>query len=67
MDKEQKYIQMKFLSDIKEFLKMIIRRRNAIYEIALEDLQPQNKNTYPGIIWGYIQSISYIILLVLVY
>jgi len=58
---------MKFISDIRIFLKMIIRKRGAIYELALRDFQSQNKNTYLGIIWGYIQPITYVILLVLVF
>lgn len=58
---------MKFLLDIKKFVVNIIRKKSAIYELAKRDFQAQNKNTYLGIIWGYIQPLTYIILLVLVF
>lgn len=58
---------MKFLLDIKKFFGIIIQKRIAIYELAKRDFQAQNKNTYLGIIWGYIQPLTYIILLVLVF
>lgn len=58
---------MKFLLDIKKFVVNIIRKKSAIYELAKRDFQTQNKNTYLGIIWGYIQPLTYIILLVLVF
>jgi ABC-type polysaccharide/polyol phosphate export permease len=58
---------MKFILDIKKFVGNIILKRRAIYELAKRDFQAQNKNTYLGIIWGYIQPLTYIILLVLVF
>jgi lipopolysaccharide transport system permease protein/teichoic acid transport system permease protein len=61
------HILLNLLLDSKKFLGMIIKKRSAIYELALRDFQAQNKNTYLGIIWGYIQPITYVILLVLVF
>lgn len=58
---------MKFFSDIRYFFRIIFRKRDAIYELAKRDFQAQNKNTYLGIIWGYIQPLTYIFLLVLVF
>lgn len=58
---------MKFLRDIKNFAKQIIQKKSAIYELAKREFQAQNKDTYLGIIWGYIQPLTYIILLVLVF
>jgi lipopolysaccharide transport system permease protein len=58
---------MKFFSDIKKFVAIILRRKSAIYELAKRNFQAQNKNTYLGIIWGYIQPLTYIIVLVLVF
>jgi ABC-type polysaccharide/polyol phosphate export permease len=58
---------MKFFLDIKKFIVNIIRKRSAIYELAKRDFQTQNKNTYLGIIWGYIQPLTYIALLVVVF
>jgi ABC-type polysaccharide/polyol phosphate export permease len=58
---------MKFFLDIKKFLGIIFRKKSAIYELAKRDFQAQNKNTYLGIIWGYIQPLTYIILLALVF
>jgi len=58
---------MKFLIDIKKFIEVIFQKRAAIYELAKRDFQAQNKNTYLGIIWGYIQPLTYILLLVLVF
>ncbi len=58
---------MKFFLDIKKFLEIIFQKRSAIYELAKRDFQAENKNTYLGIIWGYIQPLTYILLLVLVF
>ena len=58
---------MKFFLDIKNFLGIIFQKKSAIYELAKRDFQAQNKNTYLGIIWGYIQPLTYTILLVLVF
>jgi lipopolysaccharide transport system permease protein/teichoic acid transport system permease protein len=58
---------VKFLKDIKNFLSIIIRKKRAIYELAKRDFQATNKNTYLGIVWGYIQPLTYILLLVLVF
>jgi ABC-type polysaccharide/polyol phosphate export permease len=58
---------MKFIIDIKKFIEIIFQKKGAIYELAKRDFQAQNKNTYLGIIWGYIQPLTYILLLVLVF
>lgn len=58
---------MKFFIDIKKFLAIIFQKRSAIFELAKRDFQAQSKNTYLGIIWGYIQPLTYIILLVVVF
>jgi len=58
---------MKYLQDVKNFIGIIIQKRNAIYEIAKREFQAQNRNTYLGIIWGYIQPLTYIVLLILVF
>jgi lipopolysaccharide transport system permease protein/teichoic acid transport system permease protein len=58
---------MRFFIDIKNFLVIIFRKKGAIYEIARREFQARNKNTYLGIVWGYIQPLSYIFLLVLVF
>ncbi|MGD2090369.1 MAG: ABC transporter permease [Candidatus Aminicenantes bacterium] len=58
---------MKFLLDIKKFIEIIFQKKSAIYELAKRDFQAQNKNTYLGIIWGYIQPLTYIVLLALVF
>ncbi|MCP5104362.1 MAG: ABC transporter permease [bacterium] len=58
---------MKFLIDIKKFWGIIFQKRNAVYEIAKREFQAQNKNTYLGIIWGYIQPLTYILLLTIVF
>ena len=58
---------MKFILDIKRFIAMIFQKRSAIYELAKRDFQAQNKDTYLGVIWGYIQPLTYILLLVLVF
>lgn len=60
-------MQMKFFLDVKKFIGNIFQKRSAIYELAKRDFQSQNKNTYLGIIWGYIQPLTYILLLVLVF
>lgn len=46
---------------------IIFQKKGAIYELAKRDFQSQNKNTYLGIIWGYIQPLTYILLLVFVF
>ncbi|UCH97264.1 MAG: ABC transporter permease [Candidatus Aminicenantes bacterium] len=58
---------MKFFLDIKKFVGIIFLKKSAIYELAKRDFQAQNRNTYLGIIWGYIQPLTYIVLLVLVF
>ncbi len=58
---------MKFFFDIKRFVLDIFRKKSAIYELARRDFQEQNKSTYLGIVWGYIQPLVYIFLLVLVF
>ncbi len=58
---------MKFFLDIKRFFVLIFRQKSAVYELAKRDFQAQNKDTYLGIIWGYIQPLTYILLLVLVF
>ena len=58
---------MKFFLDIKNFIAIIYQRKSAVYELAKRDFQAQNKNTYLGIIWGYIQPLTYIFLLVIVF
>jgi len=58
---------LKFFLDIRKFIWIIIQKRSAIYELAKRDFQAQNKNTYLGIIWGYIQPLTYILLLVFVF
>jgi ABC-type polysaccharide/polyol phosphate export permease len=58
---------MKFLLDIKRFFTLIFRQKSAVYELAKRDFQAQNKSTYLGIIWGYIQPLIYIGLLVFVF
>ena len=58
---------MKFFLDIKNFIGIIFRKKDAIYELAKRDFQAQNKNTYLGIIWGYVQPLTYILLLVIVF
>jgi lipopolysaccharide transport system permease protein/teichoic acid transport system permease protein len=58
---------LKFILDIKKFVGIIFQKKDAIYELAKRDFQAQNKNTYLGIIWGYIQPLTYIFLLVLVF
>jgi lipopolysaccharide transport system permease protein/teichoic acid transport system permease protein len=58
---------LKFLLDIKNFVGIIFQQKDAIYELAKRDFQAQNKNTYLGIIWGYIQPLTYILLLVVVF
>jgi ABC-type polysaccharide/polyol phosphate export permease len=58
---------MKFILDIKKFIVNIAKKRSAIYELTKRNFQAQNKDTYLGIIWGYIQPLTYIIILVLVF
>jgi len=58
---------MKFFVDIKRFFALIFRQKSAIYELAKRDFQTQNKDTYLGIIWGYIQPLTYVLLLVVVF
>ncbi|NIM10845.1 MAG: ABC transporter permease [Candidatus Aminicenantes bacterium] len=58
---------MKFLLDIKKFVGNIFQKKSAIYELAKREFQAQNRNTYLGIIWGYIQPLTYIVLLALVF
>ena len=58
---------MKFLRDGINFIKQIVQKKSAIYELAKREFQAQNKDTYLGIIWGYIQPLMYILLLVLVF
>ena len=58
---------MKLIQDINNFIEIIIQRKGAIYELAKRDFQAQNRNTYLGIIWGYIQPLTYIVLLILVF
>ena len=58
---------MKFVFDIKKFVGIIFQKKDAIYELAKRDFQTQNKNTYLGIIWGYVQPLTYILLLVIVF
>jgi ABC-type polysaccharide/polyol phosphate export permease len=60
-------IFLKFFLDIKNFIGIIFQKKDAIYELAKRDFQAQNKNTYLGIIWGYIQPLTYILLLVFVF
>ena len=58
---------MKFFVDIIKFIGNLVEKRSAIYELAKRDFQTQNKNSYLGIIWGYIQPLTYILLLALVF
>lgn len=58
---------MKFISDIKKFLGIIIQKKGTIYELAKRDFQAQNKGTYMGIVWGYIQPLVYTFSIVLVF
>jgi lipopolysaccharide transport system permease protein/teichoic acid transport system permease protein len=58
---------LKLFLDIRKFVGIIFQKKSAIYELAKRDFQAQNKNTYLGIIWGYIQPLTYILLLVLVF
>jgi lipopolysaccharide transport system permease protein/teichoic acid transport system permease protein len=58
---------MRIFKDIKNFLLIIFQKKGAIYEIAKREFQARNKNTYLGIVWGYIQPLTYIFLLVLVF
>jgi ABC-type polysaccharide/polyol phosphate export permease len=46
---------------------LIFRKKRAIYELAKREFQAQNKNSYLGIIWGYIQPLVYIFSIVLVF
>jgi len=58
---------MKFFRDIINFAKQIFRKKSAIYELAKREFQAQNKDTYLGIVWGYIQPLTYVLVLVLVF
>lgn len=58
---------MKFFTDIKKFAGIILSKKRAIFELAKREFQSRNKNTYLGIVWGYIQPLTYIFLLVLVF
>lgn len=58
---------MKLLLDIAKFVNSIFRKKSAIYELTKRDFQAQNRNTYLGIIWGYLQPLTYIVLLALVF
>jgi len=58
---------LKFFLDTKNFLKNLFLKRSAVYELAKRDFQSQNKSTYLGIVWGYIQPLTYILVLVLVF
>ena len=53
--------------DVKIFVGIIYQKRSAIYELAKRDFQAQNKNTYLGIVWGYIQPLLYVLLLTFVF
>lgn len=57
----------KIILEIKKFAKTIFENRSAIYELAKREFQAQNRSTYLGIIWGYIQPLTYIVLLILVF
>jgi ABC-type polysaccharide/polyol phosphate export permease len=46
---------------------MIYDKRGAIYELAKRDFEAQYKNTYLGIVWGFIHPLSYILVLLLVF
>jgi len=58
---------LKFFIDIKRFAGNIFQKKSAIFELAKRDFQAQSKATYLGIVWGYIQPLTYILLLVLVF
>jgi len=50
-----------------QFISIIYQKRSAIYELAKRDFQAQNKNTYLGIVWGYIEPLLYVLLLTSVF
>ncbi len=58
---------MKFIRDVWKFFAALVNMREAIYELAKREFQAQNKDTYLGVVWGYIQPLTYIMLLVVVF
>lgn len=66
-DSKRKDIKLKFILDIKKFTRMLYDKRGAVYELAKRDFEAQYKNTYLGIVWGFIHPLSYVLLLLLVF
>lgn len=60
-------VKMSFLKECKQFVRSILTKRRAIFELAKRDFQARNKGTYLGTVWGYIQPLMYIFVLVFVF
>jgi len=58
---------LKLLGQIQRFVLMVFRKRGALYELAKRDFLAQYKSSYLGIVWAYIQPLTFILLLALVF
>lgn len=58
---------MKIFIQIRQFLALIIKKRAAILTLAKREFEAGSKGAYLGIVWSYIQPLTYIVVLVLVF
>jgi ABC-type polysaccharide/polyol phosphate export permease len=56
-----------FFGQFKNFARALFKRREALYELAKRDFLSQYKKSYLGFFWAYIQPLTYILLLFLVF